>query len=245
MIRHRCPNCELVIDSSAELAGLEVLCPHCRSARVEVPATSQVADAKHRQEERQAAYDNGTPTRAAAGEAAPAARGRCFVCDREDEVRPWYVRVNKRNVAASSYNDRWVHLRGPVCAGCVTGLRGLTRFRLIVGLLVFLVFPVLFCGGIPFLLMEVFGAPRGLVVGVFLTLTFLTAALMIGGPIWLHFQLKRRILKMLHPETATMLRSLPVGWNAGLTSELIVSAKAPPAGTAVVDVGERAAVRAW
>jgi hypothetical protein len=37
MIRHRCPNCEEVIPSPDELAGMPILCPYCRAAHVEVP----------------------------------------------------------------------------------------------------------------------------------------------------------------------------------------------------------------
>jgi hypothetical protein len=37
MIRHRCPNCEEVIPSPDELAGMPILCPYCRAAHVDVP----------------------------------------------------------------------------------------------------------------------------------------------------------------------------------------------------------------
>ncbi len=37
MIRHRCPNCEEVIPSPDELAGMPILCPYCRAPHVEVP----------------------------------------------------------------------------------------------------------------------------------------------------------------------------------------------------------------
>jgi hypothetical protein len=231
MIDHRCPNCDQLIRSSPHLAGLAILCPHCRSVKVQVPdqPAPQLAAGTAPNEPAVPRHDSRPPE--------PRARSvrRCFVCREMAEAEVYYLRVNKGSVGVGTYRAQWINLRCPCCDRCYGKLRGLLWFRLGWALFGFFGFPLVFCVGVPLLLIEL-GAPRTFVGGVYLGVAAaLSMAVYVAVPVCLHFALKRRLLKLLHPDAANTLQSLGLGWNAGLTSELLPSRKPPPAGQPVVD----------
>src|SRR5262249_2479610 len=131
MIDHTCPSCGQLIRSSDHLAGFSINCPHCRAARVQVPEQSTVSAAEVRAAAQSPAGVESYPRRS----------GRCFLCDRIEEIDTCYLRVNKRSVGVNRYTDRWVTLRCAACDRCYRGLRGLRWFRLGWALFGFFGFP--------------------------------------------------------------------------------------------------------
>jgi hypothetical protein len=140
VIRYPCPTCEETVESSDEVAGLPILCPHCRSP-LTVPRASQPTRPHPPPRERV------WPQRS---EEVPFSRtGRCDLCrDLAVPVRSCCVRVSKSYREGRFRHEVWINARCESCAICYRAGRRAAWFPyvfagvlgvLLLGLLAFVV----------------------------------------------------------------------------------------------------------
>jgi hypothetical protein len=197
MIRYACPQCEQIIESSQDLAGLKTHCPHCR-LNVEVPLASTAPPKKRRTEilalQEQASEPVRKPTTLTVPP--PAKPGPCLCCtDPQAFVSPCCLRLGKRSM--------FIYLKCSCCDACRARFAGAHRYRIggIVVMFSFLLFSFfvgiplsVFLGQIsPWLAVAVIAIP---LLGFFLT------------PLFQHFGLKRRYAEILPPQTDALLKQL-------------------------------------
>lgn len=160
---------------------------------------------------------------------------RCFFCDQERPASPYYLRLQQAGMSPGAllvgivlFRGRCGFLKCYLCDDCRENALAVRRLRWTVVLVTLLLLPlslfVLYPLVMPAASPDKTSLGEKLLVGLVLGLPLLNVAL---APFYLHFLLRRRMRRLLHPETDRYLRSLGVVRDWGFWSDLILFRELP------------------
>jgi len=160
---------------------------------------------------------------------------RCFFCDQERPASPYYLRLQQAGMGLGALpvgmlllRGRWGFVKCFLCDDCRENALAVRRLRWTVLLVTLLLLPLSFFVLYPLVMPAAspdqtsFG--EKLLVGLVLGLPLLNVVL---APFYLHFLLRRRMRRLLHPETDRYLKSLGVVRNWGFWSDIILFRELP------------------